>query len=265
LCYCFRIVEYIFIRTDRTIIGEAFIHKLIGIIILAIVLRYLQYHWREIGFTKNAAVRGTLLGLLLGVAAFAIAYGAEMIIQQMNGNSPALRVYVSSYSITGNNVMQTNVLFFAVCILGNLINVIMEEGIFRGLFVKLFEKKTSFTAAVLCSSLLFGLWHIAAPLRELLDGNMQISSFVMASLMQVLLTGIMGILLCLLVKVTGSIWTAMAVHFTNNFIVNILHVVTQSGADELQIIRISIAQTITFLVVLSIYIAKKSYRQQTFR
>ncbi|MEM5769670.1 MAG: CPBP family intramembrane glutamic endopeptidase, partial [Bacillota bacterium] len=76
---------------------------------------------------------------------------------------------------------------------------------------------------------------------------------------------IMGILLCLLVKVTGSIWTAMAVHFTNNFIVNILHVVTQSGADELQIIRISIAQTITFLVVLSIYIAKKSYRQQTFR
>ena len=265
LCYCFRLIEYMVIRTDRMVIGEAFIHKVMGIIILAVVLRYVGYRWREIGFAKDKALRYTLLGLLLGVAAFIIAYGAEMLIHLMNGNAPRLSVYISSYSITGNNVMQTNALFFAVCIAGNILNVIMEEGVFRGLFIKLFEKKTSFLIAMLCSSLLFGLWHLAAPLRALLDGDLQLNSFVMVSLMQVLLTSVVGLMLCLLVKVTGNIWTAMAVHFVNNFIVNILHVVTMSGADELQVIRLSVAQTLICVLVLFVYIRKKSYLQNTFR
>ncbi|MCC8123327.1 MAG: CPBP family intramembrane metalloprotease [Oscillospiraceae bacterium] len=265
LCYFFRLMEYMFIRTDRTILGEAFIHKVLGILVLVIALRHLHYRWRDIGFVRSGAVRGVFVGLLIGVATFVIAYGVEMTIQQMNGNAPTLRIYISSFSIAGNNVMQTSVLFFAMCIAGNMINVVMEEGIFRGLFVKLFESKVSFTVAMLLSSLLFGVWHIAAPLREFLDGNMQTSSFIMAALMQVLLTGLMGIMLCLLVKIAGSIWTAMAVHFVNNFVVNILHVVTLSGADELQVIRISVAQTITFIGILIVYIAKKSYQKNTFR
>ena len=39
----------------------------------------------------------------------------------------------------------------------------------------------------------------------------------------------------------------MTDHFFNNTIINLMHVVTLSGTDELQVIRISIAQTISFL------------------
>ena len=34
LCFVLRVVEYFCIRTDATVIGEAFIHKVLGIIVL---------------------------------------------------------------------------------------------------------------------------------------------------------------------------------------------------------------------------------------
>ena len=56
-------------------------------------------------------------------------------------------------------------------------------------------------------------------------------------LMFVLTTGITGAKYCLLTKITGSLWMPMADHFFNNTIINLLHVITISGADELQVIR----------------------------
>lgn len=258
LCFLVRMVEYLLIRTDRTVIGEAFIHKVIGIIILFAVLRRLGYRWSEIGFQRQTALRHTCRGLLLGAATFFVAYTTEWVILAMGGRSPELRFYISSYSITGNHMMQTSILFFLVCIAGNIINVVMEEGLFRGLFLKLYGDKTSFAKAALFSCLLFGIWHTSAPLREFFDGSMTLGTMLAASLVEVILTGVMGILLCLLVKISGSLWMAMAVHFVNNFIVNVLHVITTSGADELQVVRISIAQTLSFLIVLYILWRKRS-------
>ncbi|NMB27083.1 MAG: hypothetical protein GX987_03380 [Tissierellia bacterium] len=40
------------------------------------------------------------------------------------------------------------------------------------MFIKLPEMKYSFTNAVIISSILFGVWHIVAPARSLLDGKM---------------------------------------------------------------------------------------------
>ncbi|NLB42391.1 MAG: CPBP family intramembrane metalloprotease, partial [Clostridiales bacterium] len=131
-------------------------------------------------------------------------------------------------------------------------NVVMEEGIFRGLFIKLSETRYSFFKAVVLSSVLFGIWHIAAPVGSLLDGDMSVPGAVMSALVLVLTTGITGAKFCLLTKITGSLWMPMADHFFNNTIINLLHVATTSGVDELQVIRISIAQTISFLIVLFI-------------
>lgn len=102
------------------------------------------------------------------------------------------------------------------------------------LFMELSETRYSFFKAVVLSSVLFGIWHIAAPVRRLLDGDISVPGAVISALVLVLTTGITGAKFCLLTKITGSLWMPMA-------------------------------QTISFLIVLFIYWKTGAHNKQTFR
>ena len=264
LCFAFRGVEYFFIRTDQSIFGEAFIHKLSGIFILGIVLRHYSLKWSELGFLKQHVLKKIVYGLFLGAIVYIIAYAAELFLESLKGTLPSLTLYVTSYSLNGNHGNQTGSLFFMFCILGNIINVIMEEGVFRGLFLNILDSKYSFIMAALFSSLLFGLWHIAAPVRSFFDGEISLTGAVLSALMLVATTGLTGFKFCLLAKLSGSLWMPMADHFFNNTIINLLHVITATGADELQVLRITIAQTLSFIIVLIVYIKNKNNQTELY-
>ena len=254
ICYAIRMFELLVLRTDQGVFGEAFIQKVAGIIILVMVAYLSGFKLRDIGFTRKHAIKGILLGLGLGLAVFTVAYGAEFILLLSQGQSPTFEFSVSAYALAGNVAGSTTAFTVALCIVFNIINVLMEEGLFRGLFTKLGMRRVSFMASNIIASLLFGLWHIALPIRSLIDGDMSAMGAFAAGSLYVSTSFLMGFLLGLLARMTGALWASMSMHFFNNTIINLLHITSLGGADELQMLRLSISQALAFTAVLIAYI-----------
>ena len=263
ICFMFRILEYFILRTDQTFWGEAFIHKLIGIAVLFVVIKHFDFTFKEIGFTKGKTILCILKGLAFGLVIFVLAYSAEILILALHGNFKTLALYVSAYSVDGNIGHQTALVFFVFCIIGNIINVVMEEGMFRGLFPKLLEHKYTFIISAVIASVLFGMWHIMAPIRDYYDGTMSMSGFIANSVMLVITSALVGFKFAIMTKLTGNLYMSMGDHFVNNTIVNILHVISTSGTDELMILRISIAQSVSFIIVLIWYFVARHKKRCT--
>lgn len=254
LCLSVRFAEYFLIETDKTAIGENVLHKVVGIILLVLALKRVNLSWSDIGFQRNGFVSSILKGLLLGSVCFAISYGLELAILALQGNPAHLEIYISSFSLTGSQTKNTNFVFFLLCVLFNVINVWMEEGVFRGLFIKTLSETKSFMRANYIAAFLFGIWHIVMPIRSYVNGEMSFAAMLLMSIGYIILAGVMGIKWGLLIRITGNIWMGLGDHLFNNTIAtNMLHVVSKNGADELQIVRIMAAQIISFGFVLVIY------------
>lgn len=262
LCFIIRFLEYFLLRTDETVWGEAFVHKLIGIVILFIAVKYYNFKFAEIGFTRDKIWYNLSGGLAFGLVVFIPAYLVEIIIAVMQGRFETFALYVSAYSVTGTIGNQTGFLFFVICIVGNMINVIMEEGIFRGLFQKILERKYSFVLSAAIASGLFGVWHIMAPVRSYYDGTMSYNGFVANAIMLTVTSALVGFKFALMTKLTNSLYMAMGYHFINNATVNMLHVVSSTGTDEWMVVRITIAQTVSFVTILIwyVYVQRKQKR-----
>jgi hypothetical protein len=184
VCYALRITDSLLIRTDQGPIGELFTHKLFGIALLAVAISYLGMKWTDIGFKWKQLPRGILTGLVIGGCSYLIAFVIEIVMAAIQGKSPSLRFYVTNYDILGNSALGNGLWFIIICIIGNIINVIMENGVFTGFMITVGKKRHSFFVAnVFYSSFLFGLWHSVMPLRNFVDGNMSFSTAIFAALM----------------------------------------------------------------------------------
>ncbi len=254
-CLIFRIIEYFFIQTDKTFIGEAVIHKFLGILVLFLFMKI--YNIKNIGFCENKKIRNILKGFGIGIFSFLCAYFIEILIFIKQTNFLGIKVYVSSYSPNGNFGEQTSLFIFLICILGNIINVVMEEGVFRGLFQDLLEKKYSFLISAIIASFLFGLWHIVAPTRLLYGGEIALMNFIISSLFLIISSALVGFNFALMTRLSRGLYMAMACHFLNNTIVNIVHIVSKTGTDEFLVFRVGIAQAISFIIILLWYFIKK--------
>lgn len=260
LCFACRGFEYFVLRTDQTFWGEAFLHKLIGIMILYLAAKLYGMGLTDIGFERNRAFHDLLKGLGFGSAVFVAAYLVEILILVVQNKFATVQIYVSAYTVDGNIGDQTALIFFVLCVIGNIINVIMEEGLFRGLFQKILEHRYSFIVSAILSSVLFGIWHIMAPIRSYCDGTLGVNGLVANIMMLTITSSIVGFKFCLLAKMTGSLYMGMGDHFVNNTIVNILHIRSDTGADELQVVRIAVAQSLSFIIVLIWYIRDSKKR-----
>ncbi len=245
--------EAIVLRMDETVLGENFINKVFGILVLFFVLRILKWTWPDIGFLRTGFIKNIGLGLFLAFCSFVISYFAEIMILKGQGHGIGFGIFTTGFSLTGETAVHTGIGFILMCVFFNIINVIMEEGTFRGLFYHIAAIDHSPKYALFFQAFLFGLWHIVTPLHNLIDGDINIGSFIALGIGYIVLAGLMGIKWELLYRLTRSLYAGMADHFFNNCIAtNLLHVITESGTDEMMIVRVAIAQLLSFTAVLLI-------------
>ena len=246
--------EAIVLRMDETVFAENFINKLFGIVTFLAVLRILGRKLKDIGFTKSGTVKNIFLGFGIGALAFAVAYTVEIIILHAQGKSVSFGFFTTGFSLTGEAAINSGIGAILMCIFFNIINVIMEEGTFRGLFYELVKTNHSTKCACLIQAVLFGVWHMVTPLHNLIDGDINFGTFLVLTIGYIILAGMMGVKWNLLKNMTGSLYAGMADHFFNNCIAtNLLHVVTSTGIDEMMLVRVLIAQLISFIGVMIVW------------
>ena len=252
--------ETIVLRMDETFFGENFINKLFGIAVIWVVLRMLRWDWKDIGFSTAGFAKKIFLGFSLSAITFLIAYAIECSILIRQGNTVRFGFFTTGFSLTGASVIHTGIGYIAMCVFFNIVNVVMEEGTFRGLFYEILRRDHAPKTAMLLQAFLFGIWHVVTPLHNLIDGDIDVFSFFALSVGYVILAGMMGIKWGLMYRMTGSLYADMADHFFNNCIAtNLLHVSTDNGIDELMLVRVLVAQVLSFIIVAVIWAKKKQH------
>lgn len=246
--------EAIVLRMDETFFAENFINKLFGIVVICFVVKILGWKWKDIGFTRARFEWNIVIGFALAVVSFLVAYTVEIIILNALGKNVNSGFFTTGFSLTGKTTIQTGIWFILMCIFFNIINVIMEEGVFRGLFYGIMKTKHSLKTALVIQALLFGIWHIVTPLHNWIDGDIDVFGFIGLSVGYIILAGMMGIKWGLMYRMTGSLYAGIADHFFNNCIAtNLLHIITDTGIDELMIVRVLIAQVLSFIIVMILW------------
>lgn len=259
ICLIVHVAEVFFIRTDETVFAECFINKVFGIVVLFALLRILKQKWSDIGFKSSRFLPDCLKGFLICTVFYTIGFAVEFITLAASGNPGHMEFFVTGFSLTGNVTKQTGIGFVLMCIGFNIINVWMEEGLFRGFYITFLKEKIGAKRALFLAAFLFGLWHIVTPLRSVADGEMNILTFAVMSVGYVVLSGLMGIKWGMLYEQSGSVWIGLADHFFNNCVVtNLLHVVTESGVDEYQILRVLVGELTSFVAVVVFVKLKKA-------
>lgn len=260
LCSAAKDFEFLVLKTDETFLAENIFCKIFAILVISQCLVERKLSWRSIGFRLKGIKKGLILGFSLGLSTFAISYLAEFLILFFMGKSPRLSFYISNFALSDQTVTGISLSALLICILGNVINVTAEEGLFRGLIFKLGRRAFSTRSANFIQALLFGIWHLVIVTVWFKEGSLTLGAAFLMGIGYIILAGILGFEWGLCVTLTGTIWTGIFEHFFNNFISNSLHVVTDTGADELQILRIVLSNILSLLLVL--FLMKRSKKRK---
>ncbi len=150
---------------------------------------------------KLLIVIAVAAGLLFGFNQF-ISLVDFCIVKTTGINGSALSLNINNFGV-----------FVLAVLLYALIPAVVEEFLFRGLIYNGIRSKYSEKKAILISALMFMLIHMSI--------NQSIYQFVL------------GVVLCLIVYFTGSIFYSMVAHFVNNFlIVLVTYIQTSRGIES---------------------------------
>ena len=126
--------EFLVLQNGRNLPGgKIYSASIFALLMIYLCLEDRKLTWRSIGLRRSGITKGMILGFSIGIITFTASYLVEFILLLILGKSPGL-VFTSPVFPDQPDTTKLTVSAILICIAGNIINVLAEEGLFRGLF-----------------------------------------------------------------------------------------------------------------------------------
>jgi membrane protease YdiL (CAAX protease family) len=224
LAWVIKYLDTFLFRLDE-LIGEAFLTKSLGFILVVVYVWVCGRKLRDIGFHSRNLGKVLLIALAGFGFLYAIAFVTQLLLLRSSGEDA--RFVLSA--VDPRTGMSGGLLFGIWLVVANLVNSAMEDGLFRGVMIRLLLVRFSGWGAIILQAALFSLWHVSWPLRRLLDGQAALGEAAFEAFGLLLATLISGIVYGYFYYKTDNLWGAFVGHTINNSIFNVLFIQTSAG------------------------------------
>ncbi|MGL4346077.1 MAG: lysostaphin resistance A-like protein [Cellulosilyticaceae bacterium] len=260
VCLLLRLNDIFVLKIDEAW-GEIIISKFLGFVLILGCLYYIKEKFATIGLHRNQIGLCIIIGFGVNLLVYLIAYITEYIVLAVGNQNPEfiLAAIDPKQGVTGS------VLFALWLIVGNVVNALMEEGLFRGVFLPAFKSRYTFWKANMLQALLFGVWHLVWPLKYYLSGQQSLMGAVMNGVVLLLGTCTFAVVWGYMFEKTNSLWTPIAAHFIANTIQNILHVQSTGGLDMMVALRGTVASLVGLASILIVKWLASKYKCQNLK
>jgi uncharacterized protein len=241
----FRLIDIFVLRLDERL-GEIILSKALGFGLVVLFLWAIGTKLRSIGFHGRRLGDSLLIGTAITVLPFSIAYAVEWIVMQQLGQDPRLLFSAidPKAGVTGG------ILFALWLIIGNFINSLMEEGLFRGVMLNLNRIRLSFAKSNWLQAALFGAWHLIWVVKWYQMGRVSTPGEIGLGVVANFLPQIcLGLVWGYAYLKTDNLWTAWIAHTLTNTTLNLLHVATVGGMDPGMSIRMTTFSIVSLLMM----------------
>jgi membrane protease YdiL (CAAX protease family) len=250
----FRLIDIFVLRLDERL-GEIILSKTLGFVLVLLFVWAIGQKPGAIGFHGRRLGEGLLIGVVITVLPFIVAYTVEWIVLGQFGQEPRLL-----FSAIDPKAGVTGGLLFALWLVaGNFINSFMEEGLFRGVMLNLNRIRLSFAKSNWLQALLFGAWHLVWVVKWVQTGVVSTPGEIGLAIVANFLPQIcLGLVWGYAYLKTDNLWTAWIAHTLTNTTLNLLHVATIDAMDPGMSIRMTTFSIVSLLMMFLIrYISNR--------
>lgn len=202
------------------VVGAPVASPVLALLAGAVVYRATDAPSAGFAVDRSAVVCALAVGGLGVLAVQAVAHGLEVAVLSVLGGDPALVIEGESPSTKSTATAQV----VAYLLFGVLLTAVAEELLFRGAVLDALAGRLDFWRANAVQAGLFGAWHLAWPLAVALGPFEPPVPMPVYALGFVLVPAVVGGVLGVLVRATGTLWTAVLAHALHNGVALFVHV-----------------------------------------
>lgn len=241
----FRLIDIFVLRLDERL-GEIILSKALGFCLVLLFIWAIGKKPDSIGFHVRRLGVGLLIGTVITILPFIVAYTVEWIVLQQSGQAPRLLFSAidPKAGVTGG------VLFALWLVAGNFVNSFMEEGLFRGVMLNLNRQRLSFWKSNGLQAALFGAWHLVWVVKWYQTGVVTTRGEIGFGIVANFLPQIcLGLVWGYAYLKTNNLWAAWIAHTLTNSTLNLLHVATIDGMNPGMSIRMTTFSIVSLLMM----------------